>query len=354
MIKNLPDWYRVASIDSVSAETLKSRSEAIINILKSKEIDWLFDCVRLYLNKPVINHFFENELVELFTSEDPLFQQKDNRLELMVLCGAMIYEFITAEYKGSISLALSLVTATFESKGVLNSDIIETVKDFLNQKSIDIREQSQELHLIESNEEEIEEGTDDEGDGEKNDETYETLTNDTYRISQINELIINLNNKIAVLDEESNIHWWIFRGYSNYKNKPINELDIEIAPLILGKELSELTKLIPGSLASRQFLMKLIKEDLQKEPSYEITIKEVVNKVESGDKGIFIESYKNTNLGNLCPLMFACQEALNIGDNSSWIAYFVKGTEIKKNAKVKVIDLANQFYLENLLVKSLN
>jgi len=344
MISKLPEWYRVASLSSVSADTLESRSKVIASIIENKKIEWFFNCVRLYLKKSY-DQEFKSELIKLFTSDDQLFQQRDNELELRVLCGSIIYEYIiNDEYDNSIALALSLLSATFDNNEIINQDIIIDIKKYLRDKSIELREQSTDLDLFEDFEEE------DEGE-EDTIEALKSKIDNTYNINQINEYLNILINKIAILDEESNIHWWIFRGFSNYKVKPIKDLDVEIAPIILGKELSDLTKIIPGSLASEQFLLKLINDNFQEKSVNMLVFRDVINKLEKTDKEKFVEKFKKTNIGNLCPIMFACQEAMKIDNEKAWIAYFETYAGLNTKTKVSIIDLAMQFYLENLLVK---
>lgn len=347
MITKLSEWYRVASLSATSAETLKYRSEVIASIIESKEISWMFNCVKLFLNKKY-DEEFKAELIKSFTVSDPLFQQRDNELELRVLCGAIIHEYIIDdEYEDSITLALSLISATFENKDIINYDIIIDAKKYLNDKSIELREQNTDLDLLEDIEEEVSAEV-------ESIETLKVQIDNRYNITQINEYLKKLNSKIDVLDEESNMHWWIFRGFSNYKAKPIKDLDIEMAPIFLGKDLSDLTKIIPGPLASEQFLKKLINDNFQENSAVLLIFKDVINKLERADKEKFIdETFKKTNIGNICPIMFACQESLKIDDGKTWLAYFENDTGLNAKTKISIIDLAKQFYIENLLTKCL-
>lgn len=346
MIKNLPEWYRVAQLVSVPEEKLESRSKVITSIIDSKDIDWLLECVRLYLNKPLNTEDFENEFIKLFTEDDPMFLQKDNELELRVLSGAIINEFVVGdEFEDSITLALSLISATFKNAEIINSDIIDNVRKYIVDKSLEVREQDLELDL---EEEEEQDEVEKEEDIEKR---LENKMNNFYNIPQINKLLKKLSYKISILEEESNIHWWIFRGYSNYKNEPFKDLDIEVVPIVLGKELSDLTKLVPGFYAFDQFLMKVIYDSFSENGDTLVAFKDVINKIEKADKVKFIEKFKKTEIKNICPLMFAFHEALKIDDNKTWIKYYESSTGIKTNMKLNIIDLARQAYTENLLLK---
>jgi len=361
MITKLPDWYRIASIASYNAEILESRSNVIHSIIESKNINWLLDCVRLYLNKPNVSEEFKKEFTSLFLA-DPLFPIKENDFELRVLAGAIINEHINSN-KGSdsVSLAMALMTSSFELKGIINKDIIENSIEFKERKSVEYRKQSQEIIFspIEMEEEELMDEEAQENEEELIPTTIDELNSkiddlEDYMLEKLkmfNQVQL-LYNKVKVLEEESNIHWWIFRAFSNFKNQPMKELDYHVAPILLALELSDLTTIIPGPNASKQYLKKVIYDNLT-DHSKPIIIKDVINKTNRIDKEKIILRFRKSNLGNLCPILYAFDESSKIDNDESWIAYFEKTTGISSNNKIDMIDLAYQFYLENLLVKSL-
>src|SRR5882762_2526637 len=94
MIDKLPGWYQVAKLKNLSADTLEHRKTDIGKIIKSKKLEWMLNCVRLFLNKPIIQTDFKDELIAGFRESDTLFPEKNNLLELRVLAGAILFEYV--------------------------------------------------------------------------------------------------------------------------------------------------------------------------------------------------------------------------------------------------------------------
>ena len=356
MITKLPEWYKLPSLVRPDSEVLESISNVIASIINKQEVSWFYNCIRLYLNKTKIDQEFINDFRKHFLDNDPLFQQKDNELELRVLAGAIINEYINCDkYTNCISIALALISCSFRQKDILNEEIVHDAKVYINKKSIDHREHLSEFDFLEEKDEKENDEEDDlEGNATKEElnTKIENIKENLYSISQINVLFNILNNKIRKLEEESNIHWWIFRGYSNQTQKLMKELNFQIAPIILGMELCDLTTIIPGPIASSQFLKKVMSDNFTEHES-SLELKDVINKTDKDFKKKMVIKYQETNLGNICPLMYAYSKALEAEDEKSWISFFEKKTSIKSKSKIKISDLSYQSYIENLLIKSL-
>ena len=133
MITKLPEWYRIADFATTNVDALESRSQVINTIIKTKKTEWLLDCIRLYLNKPIINQEFKLDFNKLFLDNDPLFHQRNNELELRVLAGAIISEYINcAENEECITLGLALITGSFKITEIINSDILDDAIEYIN------------------------------------------------------------------------------------------------------------------------------------------------------------------------------------------------------------------------------
>lgn len=348
MLTKLPEWYRIASIPLI-VDTLKNRSIAITEFLKSAKLDWMFNCIRLYLNKEIKDQEFIQNFINIFLAKDPLFPQSNNKLELRVLAGAILSEYIeTKKTKDRIAIAMALKSGLFEIKtaDLINSDIIESVHRFLLDEAINIRNQDEKMPSLILNTKIT-----------PPDVLLETISTSFTSLNEnfknIVEIFKNLIKRTSILEEESNIHWWIFRGYSNYSNLPIKELDFQTAPILLAKELSDLTTIIPGPISSEQFLKKVLVDNFT-DPNKTISLKDVVNSLYTQIKEQIALKYNVTSLGNLCPLMFGFTKSLDIDDDKSWISFFEKSTGIKTSTKVDLFNLAQQYYCEDLLVKSLS
>ena len=211
--------------------------------------------------------------------------------------------------------------------------------DQLNDESISIRENNKKEHLKFNFEPSV---------------SSNEITELTQKFTNLNEKIktfaANVNGilarKIGQLEEEANIHWWIFRGVSNITKEPFSEIDLKELPFILGTELSSLTNFSPGPYSADQFILKVLIDSGKNDN--EISIKDFVNKIADSKKGLHFA--KPGILGNLIPLHSAISEAKEKDDKTSWIQSFESECSIKSTEKTSLKSLAFQWYNETLIL----
>lgn len=353
MIATLPEWYRILSIQNLTTEIFETRSISIKKILKTKDIGWFFNCIRLFVGKQISDQNFLDEMTRIFLEEDPLFKQKDNLLELRVLAGAVVNEIIeTPKHKEKISTAIALKCSLFgiNTKDLINTEIITRNNNFLIEESLRQREfEDKRTPINLSFEPSIP------------DTNPATLIAIFTKINeQLHKATVSLNEKsdynsrrIQVLEEESNIHWWIFRCFSNVLSKPLKDVEYEIAPLIIGKELNHLILILPWPLAFEEYLKKVIYDSFPGVMNKEILLKDAINALKKLKTDLF--STNHTGLvGNICPLITAYSLSNQSGDETGWFSFFEKSTDIKPTIKLSCIELAKQSFFESMLLKSLN
>ena len=338
MITKLPEWYKIAKVKSLTEETLQKRSDEIVKICKSKKFEWMQNVIRFFLNKPLPSEF-SDEFIKIFLEGDPMFPQKNNALELRVLAGALLHEYVvTSKNKDQISVALALRSTLFgiDPKSLINKDIIETVLQLLAERSISTREKIKKEPIELS----IEASATD----------IPAAVN-----SQFKKLAAYINDSVTrrteILEEESNIHWWIFRSFSNDFGVPFKEIEFKQTPIIIGKELSDLINIIPGPIATEQFLLKLLQDNAAEEK--EVLFKDVVNSISREYMEKFNGDFHGA-LGNLCPLHFSFLKAIESADRKSWVAPFQKITGLHPDKlRTGRVNLALQVCYEKLLLLSL-
>jgi hypothetical protein len=353
MIATLPEWYRILSIQNLTTEIIETRSTSIKKILKTKDIGWFFNCIRLFVGKQISDQNFIDEMTKIFLEEDPLFKQKDNLLELRVLAGAVINEIIeTPKHKEKITTAIALKCILFgiNTKNLINTEIITRADTFIAEESLRQREFDDKRTTINLS---IEPSIPD-----TNPATLIAMF--TKINEQLHKASIALNEKsdynsrrIQVLEEESNIHWWIFRCFSNILNKPLKDVEYEIGSIIVGKELNNLTLILPWPIAFEEYLKKVIYDNFQSEKNKEILLKDAINTL-IRLKIDFLSKDNTSLIGNICPLLTAYSLANQSGDETGWFSFFEKNTDIKSTIKLSCIELAKQSFFESMLLKSLN
>ena len=347
MITKLPEWYHIATIDNLKAETLELRSSDITKNIKSRTLEWMFDCSRFFLGKPLNSPAFITELTDLFLKGDPLFPQKDNLLELQILSGALLHEYIVGgKGKDGIHLSLAIKCGQFgvEPTTLINTDILDDINIFYASESVKIRTvpelKSVPIMAVDASVPEL--------NGEHLSTKFTQFNNHLKTITNaINDLGKYSSKRLDIIEEESNIHWWLFRGFCNESNSLIKNLNPKTAPIILGKELSGLINLVPAPYSSIQFLNKAFGDYLPGIEN-ELSIEDSINQLEKKHRESYCKNAKPT-LTNLCPITLGCAKSLEVDDDKSWQAFFHKAVGFKPSLKVNIHDLAMQSLMEKLL-----
>jgi len=345
MKQKLPKWYQLASITIPEESFLDKKIEIVNKFTKDAEITWFLECIKFFFGKKV-QDTFKDEFVKSILTLDSLFPQINNDLELKILSGAIIYNrIIVIDDYDSIKLALAFTSCSFclEEKSIINPDIFEDINNYLVKEAIRERELSS---LNFDNIDRVIKKTTQETKEINVEKTFDEVKS---RFAEIKKVFKGFIENQDILAEESNIHWWLFNGFSRLLNVPMTELNVREAPFIYALELADLTQYITPPVSTKDFFHKLLAEK-QKEEDNEQLLKDVVNQ--------FIEKYpqigKKESLGAICPLTMACNYRLELEDNEAWIKKYNSDNSINIESKVSCLDLSYQFYIENLLLNNLD
>jgi len=350
MISNLPLFYRIAAIDSklTSSDLFEKRSASINLIVDKKDEEFIFNCIRLYLGINISNKDFVNSFVKTFTENDPTFLDGQT-IENRILAGSIVSEAISRR-EDNMKIAVALLSGSFgiNVEDILNFQIIQNAQDFLHNKAYHVR-QPIDFELTSPKAPTI------------NKEESPTPENILSHVRSSNSIVKNLigqmekqnksfQHRFEVLEEESNIHWWLFRSFSLSQNCPVSELNPKEAIFILPLELINLFNRIPFPNNSRDFLNKILK-DVIGHPA-ELSIRNAIKVIQSKLKNE-IESMSLERYGNLAPINFAYHKAseFDFADDDIWGKNFEKHTSLKVDKEHKSLDISMQFLTEALLCK---
>lgn len=344
MISNLPKWYRLVAIDAFNEETLQKRSAAIQSIANSGDTDFFLDCIRFYLSKPVKRREFSADLFKLFNSADPMFLDDASDLEKRVLCGAILSEVVKRKDSKSLIVASLLRSAVFgvTQESIINIDIIQEAINYLEEQAGEARKivdpkLSLSKHPVFKGDQ----------------QSIDTLASHVKALGlYVKDLSTNMEkqnsafiDRLAVLEEESNIHWWLFRSFSKLKQVPISQLNIVEAPFILALELESLYTHVPFPDNSQAFLNKMLMEVPNWEES--ISIEQAAATL-TGTLNKYIQQYDEDRFGNLTPLFFACSKSRESDGDELWKANFTKLSGLSSKFSCSPLDISNQFISEVL------
>ncbi len=335
MILKLPEWYRIATIDNLNEDLLEKRSLGIVDLLNKDEVFFL-ECIRQFLGKKVETNEFDEQFFIGFNNTDKLYLKDDAPLlEKRVLSGAIIAQKFKDDTILGDRLAYALMCGSFgmADADIINKDIIFSAQEYLQRRAFNERSAIPVVDKIPPFKKEI--------------TTIESLipyikTMVAYTEKQLKHSQMRIDH----LQEESDIHWWLFRSFSNLKEVPVADLPSKEAAFILAYELSKLITIVPAPSNVLSFLNKILKEVVSL-PS-KISLKQAAEILTELQKEF--ETSLDSKYGNLTPLIFAVsQRATTQGDNA-WTTLFKVKTNINVNISLPTQSLALQFFNELMLL----
>lgn len=162
--------------------------------------------------------------------------------------------------------------------------------------------------------------------------------------------IWKLERELTLVSEETSMLWWLVSEYSRDRNESWKKVGPLAAPIIAGKELADLTRIIPGPVAATAFLDRLVRlSDSAKSPK-PISIKAAIDKTprEWREQYLFKAA---AHLEDLAPISNAIKLSLTVSEGDDWSPVFEKGTALETNSEILPNALAYQIFLERLMAR---
>lgn len=345
------EWYRNVCIDPTH-EQLQNRWDSLQEYYESNDID-IMELVKLFFELPVEEQF-KAEFIKPHFNKDMTFQ-RDNKREISLLAGTALMELLEDEVDVNKIILAIMCIAPFKQDVVI-SEVLDIVSEKLDDITSGIRS--------EKNTEQGKLAISDKGIANlaKNLETGSWSNESTINFSKILSQIANnfnilqsnqekLQQSLAIYREDSDILSWLFGEWSNdldkQLSKKINQSQIS---LVLGKELADLVKQIPGPYSAKAFLKKMLGHC--KPDKNNITLLEIVDTLDEGWKKRLLDDYSIIKDGVNTPILLAVSKSQEVNDPNVWKHAYQKLTQINaEEVESDLLTWAYQIYLECLLVK---
>jgi hypothetical protein len=159
--------------------------------------------------------------------------------------------------------------------------------------------------------------------------------------------------QLAFRREESDILWWLFGEHSRDLRIPFRELKMPGACLVVAKELSDLTRTLPGPYSARAFLDKAIATVAPDGSKSSVTLAAAVASCPPEWRKIAAACPDLDRMEDLCPSCFALRKAVEADGKKSWEQAFNTVTGIKAQVKIQALYLSEQAYEEWLSVRAI-
>lgn len=223
------DWYRSAGVPPEGIP-LEKRWEAIDSFgVGGKNVILL---TQIFYQLNLTDASFPKEFRAAFNKVDPNFQMSGNDRELIVLAGAELVDVMKRSAREIADFAaLCLVCAGAQSLRAAPAvqQIPEIAAHYLSERS-------------------VARATSEEENDEKTEET------------EIKKLLL----EFPIVSEESNMLWWLISETSRDMNQRWSEMPVSMACTLAAKELADLTRIIPGPIAARAFLDRVVRSGRDK------------------------------------------------------------------------------------------
>jgi hypothetical protein len=167
---------------------------------------------------------------------------------------------------------------------------------------------------------------------------------------EVDARIRKLERELTIVGEETNMLWWLVSECSRDRNQSWKKIGLPATAIIAGKELADLTRLVPGPVAAPAFLDRVVRLSHSTAPSKTINIKEAIDATPRDWRERLVFR-PGPRVEELAAVSYAIKLSLTVSEGNDWSAAFEKGTALDSHSKMLPSALAYQLFLERLLVR---
>jgi hypothetical protein len=159
-----------------------------------------------------------------------------------------------------------------------------------------------------------------------------------------------LERELTIVSEEVNMLWWLVSETSRDRKQSWKRVGLSATSIIAGKELADLTRVVPGPVAAAAFLDRIVRLSNSDKSAKPVKVKEAVETTPREWR----DQYPSTpaELADLAPISNSIKLSLTVSEGDDWSPVFEKGTTLEADTKLPPTALAYQTFLERLLARS--
>jgi hypothetical protein len=346
---NFADWYRTAGIEP-DAATLPKRwkGAADFEVSGSETIE----LARLFFSLGEPGKKFLDAFRASLQKADQAVPMKGNEHELRVLAGAALVDTIERAEQALADLAaLSLVVGPMQNKRPAPPvpEIPEIAARYLSSRGAE--RQSRNGSAIP----EFDSKLIDTFAAQAATNSVTNLTAPLQKlgseVKRLYETVSDLQQKTRLQGEETNMLWWLFGEHSRDLHQRFSSLPVSTVCIVAGKELADLTIVIPGPPAAIAFLDRAVRSSKDKLPD-SISLRDAINNTPDDWRTQTAKNIWSESLADLMPVINGTKISLSVGKDEDWGPAFRHATGIDANITLTPNTLAYQTYLEVLLSRA--
>jgi hypothetical protein len=323
------DWYRSAGVppENIPLEKRWAAIEAFtVDAADAASLTQVF-----YGLAPS-NTSFAERFRTAFNKADANFAMSGNDREMLVLAGAALVHVMENGVREIADLSgLCLVSAAFQNVRTAGvPQIPELAAVYLSKRCANraaLADGSPESNLLTA------------------------LTDAGEPYSELAPEFQKMQSEFPIIAEETNMLWWLFSETSGDLQQRFSVLPVGAACLVTGKELADLTRIIPGPIAARAFLDKAVRSGRKKVPT-SVSVTDVVNDAPKAWRTDHYAKPLPNELSSILPLNQAVRLSVQAPNDNTWRPMFQTATGISATAEKAPNAFAYQVFLEHLAARS--
>jgi GTPase-associated system helical domain len=354
LIEDLPRWLHGLEMNS-DAEWQEKRRAGVDALTKQLTRQDVEAVVRLALKSKHQSASDAIGRVRLpFKTADETFPSSGNDREVQLLCGATLAELLRrpGDLASVAALAVSTATSLGVNKAQLPFDLAEASEAGIQRQA--------ELHRRRPDLSRLPIVAFPKGEFDKATQKFQSQV-DLANVVPTLSLLIDAckaafdalqkrcsdglaaaGSFVAIQDEELEMLWWLVGDRSVDLDRPFAKIAREERPLVVAKELAQMTLYVPGPTAIKSLLARSGLKDTEK-----VTIPACVNACDADWLRPLVDAAEPSPVTR--PLHLAIKRKLETLDNDSWVAGWAATAGVGADQKFSAQHLGMQFYRERLL-----
>jgi hypothetical protein len=270
MVNEFADWVHdiIHSTKGRYLETLRAWEQASNQMVASLELREINDLVALSFNASADQVSSAERLRACFKQADPGFRIRDD-YALRVLSGVVLLSLLRTNPETAVQSEAQCFAATAVlscSLGLTRADcrpneLLSVAVDFVNDQAAQRRKIAPvnfvgDVNLIKKAQRRLKAMA----------KTSSFGLPQAKELSSIIEPVVDLLPTIPdllhnqnILQEESDMAWWVQAGHSRTLERPLDEVPEALLPIVIGLELAERTRVLPSGNAARFLITHLLK-----------------------------------------------------------------------------------------------
>lgn len=287
---------------------------------------------------------------------DTGFGPKDGA-ELAVLVAGVLFEIIEKGGKLAAATALTILCADFGALGDNNhiTDVVAKARHFIIAEGIRVREEQLKLPNLGRSLQAAMQPTHDE-EAEDEEEPGAELEESGLKgvVNALADYGEKIDESLALIEarraEQSDILYWLLSGRCLIAGAPLKGLEKKQAAILIGAQLADLTRQIPGPASASAVLSTLL-DQCKSTHTEQVTLEACIGSIETTESEFLTERKFVDPV--ITPISFALSKAEENGWKAGWENAVKTQTRKSASAKYAVLGISEQLYREILLSRAM-